>query len=99
LIEDLRKLGMWPQLWISLRLAAELLVALGGYETAAAILAAGAADPLAPAVLDADRERLRRLWVQINERLGPRPPAAGPANRTSIVNDALAALAAYADGR
>jgi len=95
LIEDLRKLGMWPQLCISLRLAAELLVALGGYETAAAILAAGAADPLAPAVLDADRERLRRLWVQINEGLGPRQPAAVPANRTSIVNDALAALAAY----
>jgi predicted ATPase/DNA-binding SARP family transcriptional activator len=95
LIEDLRKLGMWPQLWISLRLAAELLVALGSYETAAAILAAGAADPLAPAVLDADRERLRQLWVQINERLGPRPPAAVPANRASIVNDALAALAAY----
>jgi hypothetical protein len=50
-------------------------------------------------VLDADRERLRRLWVQINEGLGPRQPAAVPANRTSIVNDALAALAAYTDGR
>jgi predicted ATPase/DNA-binding SARP family transcriptional activator len=95
LIEDLRTLGMWPQLWISLRLTAELLVALGDYETAAVILAAGAADPLAPAVLDADRERHERLWVRIAERLGPRPPAAVPANRTGVVNDALAALAAY----
>ncbi|HSI93519.1 MAG TPA: BTAD domain-containing putative transcriptional regulator, partial [Jiangellaceae bacterium] len=95
LIEDLRTLGMWPQLWISLRLAAELLVALGDYETAARILAAGTSDPLAPAVLDTDRERHERLWALIAERLGPRPPAAGPANRTAVVNDTLAALAAY----
>jgi hypothetical protein len=95
LIEDLRTVGMWPQLWISLRLAAELLVALGDYESAARILAAGASDPLAPAVLAADRERHERLWALIAERLGPQPPAARPANRTEVVNDALAALAAY----
>ncbi len=95
LIDDLRALGMWPQLWIALRLAAELLVALGDYETAANILAAGDVDPLAPAVLDADRERHQRLWAQIADRRGPRPPASVPPNRTGVVNDALAALAAH----
>ena len=59
-----RRARAWPQLWTSLRLTAELLVALG--HDAAALLLLDAADraPLAPAVTGADRDRLddrRRL--------------------------------------
>jgi hypothetical protein len=63
------RMGMWPQAWTTLRLAAELLVAIGELEAAAAVLAAGARDELASEVLDADRDRLADLWQTIDRHL------------------------------
>ncbi|MEV1076736.1 BTAD domain-containing putative transcriptional regulator [Streptomyces sp. NPDC050211] len=71
LVRSLRHVGMWPQLWMVLRLAAELLVALGEHATAAALLTAADNDLLAPAVLGTDRDRHAALWTQIADRLGP----------------------------
>lgn len=45
LLDDLRRLGMWPQLWTTVRLTAELLVALGDLASAAHLLAAAGAIP------------------------------------------------------
>jgi predicted ATPase/DNA-binding SARP family transcriptional activator len=71
LIEELRSVGMWPQLWAVLRLCAELLVDRDDAESAAVLLAAAAGDPLAPALLDPEVERHAKLWAAIGERLGP----------------------------
>jgi predicted ATPase/DNA-binding SARP family transcriptional activator len=71
LVESLRRLGMWPQLWMVLRLTAELLVALGDHATAAALLTTADSDSLAPAVFGVDRDRHTALWADIADRLGP----------------------------
>ncbi|MFE9647644.1 BTAD domain-containing putative transcriptional regulator [Streptomyces sp. NPDC006365] len=71
LVDSLRRLGMWPQLWMVLRLTAELLVALGDHATAAALLTAADGDALAPAVLGTDRDRHAVLWAAITDRLDP----------------------------
>lgn len=57
----LRDAGMWPQIWMLLRLIAELLVERGEPSTALALLDAADDDPLAPPVLDADRARIAHL--------------------------------------
>lgn len=69
LLDNLPRMGMWPQVWTVLRLTAELLVAVDDPEPAAVLLAAGDADPLAPPVLGADRERQAGLWAVIGRRL------------------------------
>ncbi|MGP4044627.1 BTAD domain-containing putative transcriptional regulator [Streptomyces sp. 2A115] len=71
LVESLRRLGMWPQLWMVLRLTAELLVALGDHATAAALLTTADGDPLAPAVFGMDRDRHAAVWADIADRLDP----------------------------
>ena len=90
MIDSLRRVGMWPQLWITVRLTAELLVELGDPGTAATLLAAADSDPLAPAVVGPDRVRLDRLW----QRIGPEPaPSVAPSpGRQATVELALAAL-------
>jgi hypothetical protein len=84
-IEAVRAAGMTAQIWTSLRLTAELLGDLGDAESAAAILAAADADPLAPVVLGADLDRQARL-----RRPGARPP--GAADSASVAAFALAEL-------
>jgi hypothetical protein len=69
LIERVRGMGMWPQVWTALRLTAELLVALDDHEPAAVVLSAADRDPLALAVLGDDRRRRAALWVRIAEHL------------------------------
>jgi hypothetical protein len=97
LIDDLRGLGMWPQVWICVRLTAELFVARDDPEPAAGLLAAADRDPLAPPLLGPDADRRAALWARIARRLGDdrlavatRRGAAG--GRTGAVQLALAAL-------
>ncbi|MGW2381157.1 AfsR/SARP family transcriptional regulator [Streptomyces sp. NPDC001658] len=71
LLGGLRRLGMWPQLWLVLRLTAELMVALGDHATAAALFTAADSDSLAPAVFGSDRELHAGMWRRIAEALGP----------------------------
>ena len=101
LVENLRSVGMWPQLWIVLRLTAELLVALENPEAAAVLLAAADADALAPAVIGPDLVRREALRVVIADRLGgDRLAAAEEAGRrdgrTGAAERALAALSVLA---
>ncbi|GIE31688.1 hypothetical protein Ait01nite_047330 [Actinoplanes italicus] len=56
-----RSANMTAQVWTMIRLIAELLAALGDRESAAALVAAADADPMAPAVMGPDRERLAAL--------------------------------------
>jgi predicted ATPase/DNA-binding SARP family transcriptional activator len=76
LIGELQRMGLWPQLWIVLRLTAELLVGLGAPGPAAMLLAASDADSLAPAVLRVERARHAALWARIGQTLGPEQLAA-----------------------
>ncbi len=92
LLDSLRRLGMWPQVWTTLRLAAELLVELDDPGRAAALLAAADRDPLAPAILGAHRERDDRLRRRIAASTdGSLPPP--PATRAEAVSLAVSALA------
>jgi hypothetical protein len=90
LVESLRAVGMWPQLWTTLRITAELLVDLGDPDPAAELLDAADADALAPAVHGPGRERLRRL------RAGAGVPRTRIGGRTEAVTTALDALARHA---
>jgi predicted ATPase/DNA-binding SARP family transcriptional activator len=93
LIDELRNLGMWPQLWMVLRLTAELLVAFDDQAPAAALLAAADADPLAPAVLADDRQRHAELWARIADHIAPGELATGrPDGRAEAVRRAVTAL-------
>lgn len=88
---------MWPQLWMVLRLAAELLVAVDDPEPAAVLLAAADEDPLSPSVYGPDLERQTALRAAISDRLGDQPQLAtrdGVQDRRSgAARRALAALA------
>ena len=99
-IHTLRAAGMWPQVWTTVRLAAELLADLDDPEPAATLLAAADADPLAPAVLADERARRRRVQDRIARRLPADRLAAavhrGSAlGRSAAANLALARLAAH----
>jgi hypothetical protein len=87
-IEAVRMAGMTAQVWTSLRLTAELLGDLGDAESAAAIVAAADADPLAPVVMGPDLERQANL-----RRPGARPPGHG--DSASVAAFALAELRRY----
>jgi hypothetical protein len=100
-IHTLRAAGMWPQVWTTVRLAAELLADLDDPEPAATLLGAADADPLAPAVLADERARQRRVWDRIARRLPADRLAAAvrrgsDLGRSAAADLALARLAAYA---
>ncbi|MFB4314964.1 BTAD domain-containing putative transcriptional regulator [Actinomadura sp. 21ATH] len=88
-IGEVRETGMTAQVWTILRLTAELLADLGDAGTAAMIVTAADADPLAPAVMGPDRERLARLRAVA--------PSARPGDGGSaaVAERALAALARH----
>jgi hypothetical protein len=97
LIDTLRAAGMWPQVWTTLRLVAELLADLDDPAPAAVLLASAEADPRAPAVLNADRVRQHELRRRIAWRVSPAKLAArmpgGPALPAATAADlAVAAL-------
>ena len=79
---------MTAQLWTILRLTAELLAGAGEREAAAVIVRAADADPLAPAVMGPDVERLARLRDAVPAP--PPPPGAGDA--AAVCGFALDAL-------
>lgn len=90
--------GMWPQAWTTLRITCELLVAEGRFETAAFVLAAADADPIAPEVLGPDRERQDALRAAVDAALPPAVAAAQrdagrSATRAQVVEEVVAALA------
>jgi hypothetical protein len=101
LLGDLRRLGMWAQLWTTVRLTAELLIALDDPWPAATLLAAADGDPLAPAVAGGEDERRRRLWTQPGARLGPDQLAGARTvgrgwHRTTVIAQAERALDRHA---
>ena len=81
---------MWPQVWTTVRLAAELLADLDDPEPAARLLAAADADPLAPTVLADEQARQRRVWDRIARRL-PADRLAAATRRGATLGSAGAA--------
>jgi predicted ATPase/DNA-binding SARP family transcriptional activator len=69
-LEAVRSANMTAQVWTMIRLIAELLDGLGDRETASALVAAADADPLAPAVMGPDRERLAALREAVPAPIG-----------------------------
>jgi predicted ATPase/DNA-binding SARP family transcriptional activator len=101
LIATVWHMGMWPQTWTGIRLAAELLVAMDDPQPAAVLLAAGEDDRLAPVVLGAYVDRHAQLWSRIGEELGDADLAAARgsarvAGRNRAVGLALSALDRHA---
>ena len=90
LIRTLRSAGMWPQVWTTVRLAAELLADLDDPEPAAALLAAADADPRAPSVLVDERARQSRVRDRIARRL-PDDRLAAATRRGATLGRAAAA--------
>ena len=93
LIRTLRSAGMWPQVWITVRLAAELLADLDDPEPAATLLAAADADPLAPTVLADEQARQRRVRDRIARRLPTDRLAAATRRGSTLGRSAAADLA------
>ncbi len=90
LIGAVRSAGMTAQVWTTLRLTAELLAGLGDLGTAAAILAAADAEPLAPVVMGPDLRRqddIRRRAAVAGVTVPP-----GHADTAAVAAAALAAL-------
>ena len=97
LLQDELRTGTWPQVWTTVRILAELLVALDRCETAALLLAATRAAPAAPTIKGEDIERYRDLDADIAQRL--RPPVvdriatlARTLPRARVVDHALLAV-------
>ncbi len=98
LIDDLRRMSNWTQLWTSLRILAELLAESGEEHTAALLLGAANSAAGAPALTGADVARYNDLQTELAARLGPTPAAqirelAAGLPRAQIVDHALSALA------
>ncbi len=91
-LTDLREAGMWPQVWMMLRLVAEFLAPRGAPGLALALLDAADQDPLAPPVLDAEGDRLARLRNHAAEAAGGGPLDVAVSGRVEGVRLALDAL-------
>lgn len=90
---DLRDAGMWPQIWMVLRLAAEVLLRRGEPATALALLDAADDDELAPTVLGPDRVRIAHLREVATREGGADVvdrPVTGRADAVRVALDALA---------
>ena len=97
LIDDLRRMSNWTQLWTSLRILAELLAEAREDHTSALLLSAASMAPAAPALTGADVARYNELHSQLSERLGPNVIAqiselAAALPRAQIVEPALTAI-------
>ena len=98
LIDDLRRMSNWTQLWTSLRILAELLAEGGEEHTAALLLERRrTCAPAAPALTGADVARYDDLRSQLAQRLGTIVVAqitelAAALPRTQIVDRALTAI-------
>jgi predicted ATPase/DNA-binding SARP family transcriptional activator len=97
LLRRWRRTATWPQLWMSLRLAAEVMADAGADAQAATVLAGADADPDAPIVTGADAEHLTEMVACIEARLGTVAFAAanaraGVIGRGQILDLAISAL-------
>jgi predicted ATPase/DNA-binding SARP family transcriptional activator len=98
LLQEMRRAGVWPQLWTTLRIVAELHAATGHNHEAALLLSAADAHPSSPPAAGDDvppyaamREALRtRLGSYTSDRIHT---AATSASREQIADRALAMLA------
>lgn len=97
LIERWQHTATWPQLWTTLRLAAEHLAATDDPRTALVILDAANRDPSAPTLSDEDAEIHLALRAQIRAVLGEATTsgissAAATIERVDVVERTLQAL-------
>ncbi len=93
-----RRTATWPQLWMSLRLAAEVLSTHRADGVAATVLARATVDPDAPYGATADLERLSHIQSDLADRMGPEALAAATASaevlsRSQILDLAISTLA------
>lgn len=72
LLNDLHRGGLWPQLWTTVRVAAELLAAKGREPDSVVLLAASGAAPTAPPPMGEDIARYAALSAELRLRLGTR---------------------------
>ncbi|HET6563583.1 MAG TPA: hypothetical protein VFG72_17070 [Marmoricola sp.] len=98
LLQDVRRAGAWPQVWTTLRIAAELLAAHGRREDSVFLLAAAEAAPTAPPLVSEDVSRYARLTEQLRHHLGGTVVArisdlAAGVPRSHVVDRAAALLA------
>lgn len=70
LLHDLRRTGVWPQVWTTVRIVAELLAANRQPAEAAFLLRAATAAPSAPPLVGDDIGRYAELGSSLSERLG-----------------------------
>lgn len=101
LLADLLAKGAWPQLWTTVRLSAELLVARRRAADAAFLLEAGLVAESGPRLVGDDVDRYAALAAQMAGELGPSAVAgirrlAAATPRARVVHRAEAALAAAA---
>ena len=97
LLHDVRRTGAWPQVWTTLRIAAELLAAYGRREDAAFLLAAAQTAPTAPPLVGEDVSRYMRLSEDLARHLGPAVVAgisdlAAGMRRSQVVDRAMTLL-------
>ena len=97
LLQDARRTGAWPQVWTTLRIAAELLAAHGRREDAVFLLAAAETAPTAPPLVGEDVSRYLCLSEDLLDHLGAAVVAgisdlAAGMRRSQVVDRAMALL-------
>ena len=98
MLDECRRAGMWPQVWIVIRLISELLVSEGRYRPAAVLLAAADADGAGPDTTGDDADRLSGLGERIAEAIGSgEATMAASEGRSLDRNEVLEAAAAALD--
>ena len=70
LIDHWIRLGLWPQLWTTMRLVVEVLTACGEARAAARLLGAEAASQRSGTLYGADARRRAELWERLEAELG-----------------------------
>jgi predicted ATPase/DNA-binding SARP family transcriptional activator len=85
--------GMRVQQWTTLRILAELLVAVGADEPAAVLLAAAEVAADAPAVVGGDADRLAALQATIRTRIGPERAGQAAARGASLTGPEVVVFA------
>ncbi|MDN5765394.1 MAG: hypothetical protein L0H96_05195 [Humibacillus sp.] len=97
LLEQERRVGVWPQIWTTLRILTELLAIRDQPQDALLLLGAIDAAESSPPVQGADRQRYQRLSNQLTKKLGEKRATdiqilARSLTRTQVLDRALAQL-------
>lgn len=91
-LRGLRDAGMWTQVWMMIRVVAELLLDRGEAMTALDLLRAADADPLSPPVLNLESERLARVRADAEDAAHGRDPLRAALTRVGALGVVLEAL-------